>query len=389
MGNESNSNFDPKDPSTWGSSESIDVGDQNGSDDTGSLVDRIIRVLCSDIPFSDIFIHEDSPMMLKQPKKLLPVSKEVVTQEDLKELFNILEPDWEQKIGQRAFDKAIDLNSCRIRANCFTYGGRRKFGCVIRRFPSNPMSLAEIGLRPNSQAFVQFNKGLVLIIGDTGQGKSTTISSMLDQINATRAAHILTFEDPIEQVLTPKSSLITQREVGIEGDVESFYLGALDALRERPDVVLIGEIREPEVAREAVQLAESGPLVFATLHARSTDFAIAKMHRLLGATDSASQALAQSLRGILCQSLLPSQSGDRYHLATECLTVTPDAAALIETRNYAGLRTFLNSGADSQSHSMNSELMSLYSSGKITFDDAQRATTDRPQFEKIFSKRVS
>jgi twitching motility protein PilT len=352
-------------------------------DDSGPLIQRIIRILNSDIPFSDIFLHEDSPIMVKQPKRLVAVSQELITAEDMTELYGVLDKNWKTLIEKRAFDKAIDLSSARIRANCFTYGARRQFGCVIRRFPANPIPLVQLGLGTEALEFTGSKRGLILVVGDTGQGKSTTIASMLDHINSSRPAHILTFEDPIEQRLTPKKSLITQREVGPDGDVESFYLGALDALRERPDVVMIGEIREAEVAREAIALAESGPLVFATLHARSVDFAIAKMHRLLGGTDMAAQALAQSLRGVLCQALVPAIEGDRSYLVTECLSVTRNAANLIEARNYDGIRAFLDKGGDGKCHAMNIHLAPLISQKKVSMDDAQVATTDRPGLDKM------
>jgi twitching motility protein PilT len=365
----------------WEVTEQIELAGLAGDGD--SLIERIIAVLNSNIPFSDIFLHEDSPIMVKQPKRLLAVSQEPVTATDMQDLYATLDKDWERLIATRAFDKAIDLSSARIRANCFTYGARRQYGCVIRRFPAAPIPLVQLGLGTEALEFVGARRGLVLVVGDTGQGKSTTIASMLDHINASRAAHILTFEDPIEQRIAPKKSLVTQREVGPEGDVGSFYLGALDALRERPDVVMIGEIREAEVAREAIALAESGPLVFATLHARSVDFAIAKMHRLLGGTDMAAQALAQSLRGVLCQALVPAIEGDRSYLVTECLSVTRAAANLIDARDYDGIRAFLDKGGDGKSHAMNTHLAPLISQKKVSLEDAQLATTDRAGLDKL------
>ncbi|TFV86238.1 twitching motility protein [Oxalobacteraceae bacterium OM1] len=376
---------------TQGELEGIKAGSIGGAipgfDDFGSLIERIIRVLNSSVVFSDIFLHEDSPIMLKQSKRLVPVSNALVTASDMMELFDALERNWRDFIGRRAFDRAIDLSNWRIRANCFTYGARRQYGCVIRRFPAVPVPLVDLGVGTEALEFVGARRGLVLVVGDTGQGKSTTIASMLDHINSTRAAHILTFEDPIEQRLAPKKSLITQREVGPDGDVESFYAGALDALRERPDVVMIGEIREPEVAREAVALAESGPLVFATLHARSVDFAVAKMHRLLGGTEMASEALAHSLRGVLCQALVPSAEGDRSYLVTECFSVTKPAAGLVQARDYDGIRAFLDNGGDGKSHAMNSHLAPLISQKKISVDDARIASTDRPGLDRMLGMK--
>lgn len=359
----------------------------HGQFQEGSVIEQIIGLVNSDTVFSDIFIHEDSPLMLKQPKALVPASANVVLREDLEMFFDTLDPNWNDKIGRRAIDRAVDLSTSRIRANFFTYSGRRKYGAVIRRFPALPLSLDTIGLRESAKAFANLSKGLVLVVGDTGQGKSTTIASLLDRINRDRAGHILTIEDPVETVITPNRSLVTQREVGADGDVESFYMGTLDALRERPDVVLIGEVRESDVARETVALSESGPLVLATMHARSIELALSKLFRLLGGTDSAAQAIAQSLKGVICQALLPSVSGDRYHLATECLTVNADVAKLIENRNFSGVRSYMDTSGNPDCHTMNGDLMALYSANKVSFEDAQRATTDRLKFDATFKRR--
>jgi twitching motility protein PilT len=163
----------------------------------------------------------------------------------------------------------------------------------------------------------------------------------------------------------------------VDGDVESYYLGALDALRERPDVIAIGEIRDAQTAQEALALAESGPLVLATLHARSTEMGLQKMLRLLGNSEAQSQALAHALRAVLCQALLPSRDANCYHLATECLTSSPAVASLVESGDLSGLREYLNSGKAYGSYTMNSSLERMLAKGQIRLEDARNATTDR------------
>jgi twitching motility protein PilT len=355
----------------------------------GTLIEQIVHLLNSNTAFSDIIIHQNSPIMLRQPKRLVAVSDIPITLEELEEFFGVIEPDWEERISDRAFDRSKDLYSARIRANCFSFQGKKRLGCVIRRFPTEPMPLHEIGLRQCAQDFAKLHNGLVLIIGDTCQGKSTTIASLLDQINKTRSGHIITIEDPVETLIPQRKCIITQREVGADGDVESYYLGALDALRERPDVILIGEIRDAETAQEALALAESGPLVFATLHARSTELGLQKLLRMLGNSDADAEALSNCLRGVICQALLPSLEGDSYHLASECLTVNQEAARLIESRNISGIRPFLDSrgqAADSGCHTMNDDLQSLVKAKKVSLDDARKATTDRLKFAEIFKQ---
>lgn len=343
----------------------------------GTLVEQILHLLNSRLTFSDILIHQNSPLLLRQPKGLVAVTDSPITREELEEFFEVVEPNWQERIQDRAFDRSIDLHTARIRANCFTFQGKKRLGCVIRRFPKEPLPLANLGLRPHEQKFAQLTSGLVLIFGDTCQGKSTTIASMLDEINKHRSGHIITIEDPVETLIPQRMCVITQREVGFDGDVESFYLGALDALRERPDVIVIGEIRDAQTAQEALALAESGPLVLATLHARSTELGLQKMLRLLGNSEAQQQALAHALRGVLCQALLPSVDGDRYHLATECLTVHPDVAHMIETGNVSGIRTWMEAQQREGCHTMNAALKVLLAEKKIALDDARHATTDR------------
>jgi twitching motility protein PilT len=352
----------------------------------GTLIEQILSLLNSPIVFSDIIIHQNSPLMLRQPKRLVAVSDIPVTGQELEEFFEVIEPNWEERIMERAFDRAKDLYSARLRVNCFTFHARKRLGCVIRRFPTEPLPLDELGLRQNVQDFAKLSSGLVLIVGDTCQGKSTTITSLLDQINKTRAGHIITIEDPVETLIPQRKSIITQREVGADGDVQSYYLGALDALRERPDVILIGEIRDAQTAQEALALSESGPLVFATLHARSTELGLQKLLRLLGNSDAQAQTLASALRGVICQALLPSIGGDYYQVATECLTVTPESAQLIASGNLTGIRGLLDKltrDPKSGSHTMNDDLTQLIRNRKVSVEDARHRSTDPLAFAEI------
>jgi twitching motility protein PilT len=346
----------------------------------GTLVEQILHLLNSKLIFSDILIHQNSPLMLRQPKGLVAVTDSPITREELQEFFEVVEPNWAERIQDRAFDRAVDLHTARIRANCFSFQGRKRLGCVIRRFPKEPMPLTKLGLATHEQHFAKLTSGLVLIIGDTCQGKSTTIASMLDEINKNRSGHIITIEDPVETLIPQRQCVITQREVGFDGDVESFYLGALDALRERPDVICIGEIRDAQTAQEALALAEAGPLVLASLHARSTELGLQKMLRLLGNTEPQAQALGHALRGVLCQALLPAVQGERYYLATECLTNNPEVTEMIANGQISNLRIWMEDKPGEGCHTMNTSLRALLAEGKIAVQDARNATTDRIGF---------
>ncbi|MCA1856554.1 Flp pilus assembly complex ATPase component TadA [Massilia oculi] len=346
----------------------------------GTLVEQILHLLNSRLVFSDIIIHQNSPLMLRQPKGLVAVTDSPITREELEEFFDVIEPNWSERIALRAFDRSIDLHTARIRANCFSFQGRKRLGCVIRRFPKEPLALAELGLWPDEQEFARLTSGLVLVIGDTCQGKSTTIASIIDEINRQRSGHIITIEDPVETLIPQRKCIVTQREVGEDADVASYYLGALDALRERPDVIVIGEIRDAETAQEALALAESGPLVLATLHARSTELGLQKMLRLLGNSEAQAQALAHALRGVLCQALLPSREDNRYYLATECLTPSPAVMRMLEAGDVGAIRAHMNLGRDPGCHTMNAALERLLAAHKVRVEDARNATTDRIGF---------
>lgn len=353
-----------------------------------SLVEQILHLLGTGLGFSDILIHEGFPITLRQPLGLVAVCDSAITREEIEEFFQVIEPNWKERIALRAFDRSINLQSARIRANCFTFQGKKQLGCVIRRFPKEPVALADLGLHDHEKEFAKLTSGLVLIIGDTCQGKSTTIASILDEINKNRSGHIITIEDPVETLIPQRNCMVTQREVGLDGDVESYYLGALDALRERPDVIVIGEIRDAQTALEALALAESGPLVLASLHARSTEIGLQKMMRLLGNNEAQWQALAHCLRGVLCQALLPGVDGKRYYLATECLTPSEGVTRKIETNYLAEIRELMESDKSPGSHTMNSMLEQLVSEGKVSVLDAQNCSTDRLGFAKIMKATV-
>lgn len=346
----------------------------------GTLVDQVLHLINTSLNFSDILIHQDFPIMLRQPKGLVAVSDSVVSKEELVEFFEVIEPNWKQRIAVRAFDRSKNLQTCRIRANCFTFQGKGQMGCVIRRFPTEPVPLAHLGLHSDEIEFAKLTSGLVLVLGDTCQGKSTTIASILDEINKNRSGHIITIEDPVETLIPQRLCMITQREVGPDGDVETYFLGAMDALRERPDVIVLGEIRDSQTALESLALAESGPLVIASLHARSIELGLQKMLRMLGNNEMHAEALASSLRGVLCQALLPSMDGSRYHLATECLTPSPETTRMIEVNTLTNFRAHMNDKADPGCHTMNSMLEQLVIEKKVNPLDARNVSTDRLGF---------
>jgi twitching motility protein PilT len=175
-----------------------------------------------------------------------------------------------------------------------------------------------------------------------------------------------------------------------ECDVESFYQGALDALRERPDVYVIGEIRDALTAAQAVALAEAGPLVIATIHAKSTELGLLKMLRLLSQTgepvDGQARALAETLQGTICQALIPAMDNSTWFLASECMTVNKEIRCLIAERNIADVRSAMEKvGRRGGCNLMHDDLFGLYTSKKVLLEDIRKATTDPTRLDKLFA----
>ncbi len=236
----------------------------------------------------------------------------------------------------------------RIRASMFRQAGT--LAAAFRLIPSRIPSIEELGLPPLVRRFADLSHGLVLVTGRTGSGKSTTLAAMIETINRTRAAHIVTVEDPIEYQYEPVHALIQQREVGI--DTRSFSIALRHALRQDPDVILLGELRDLETIRTALTAAETGHLVLATLHSGDTSGAI---HRLIDVfpADQQSQIrsqLALSLQGIMSQDL--ERVGERLVPITEALVATGAVRNLIRDDKVHQLKSVIETGADDGMHTM-------------------------------------
>jgi twitching motility protein PilT len=215
----------------------------------------------------------------------------------------------------------------RVRANVFYQRG--SIGMVLRVINTNVPTPAELGLPEIVTSFTKLERGLVLVTGATGSGKSTTLGALINEINQSRSDHIITIEDPIEFLFTEKKSIITQREVGV--DTNSFADAMRAVLREDPDVILLGEMRDPETIETAITAAETGHLVFSTVHSPA---AAETISRIIGTFEADAQpgvraALAANLRGVISQRLVPRKNGQGRVMACEVLTVSALARELI------------------------------------------------------------
>lgn len=275
-------------------------------------------------------------------------------------------------------------NLSRFRGNVF-----KQRGCVtlvIRQIPFHIKTFADLQLPPVMASFADRPRGLVLVTGPTGSGKSTTLAAMIDKINTERRGHIITVEDPIEFIHRHRSCIINQREVG--SDTKSFASALKYALREDPDVILVGEMRDLETIQAALTIAETGHLVFATLHTNSAAEAI---NRIIDVFPSHQQSqvraqLAFTLEGIITQVLLPKVTGRGRAMAAEILVMTPAMRALIRDDKVHQIISMMQSGKKYGMQTMNDALYQLYVSRQVSADECVRASGDPNEFLRMIGK---
>jgi twitching motility protein PilT len=272
-------------------------------------------------------------------------------------------------------------NLARFRGNCF-----KQRGCVsmvIRQIPIAVKTFEELGLPAVVARLAEKPRGLVLVTGPTGSGKSTTLAAMIDKINRERRGHIITVEDPIEFIHKHQQCIVNQREIGT--DTKSFQSALKYALREDPDVILVGEMRDLETISAALTIAETGHLVFATLHTNSAAEAI---NRIIDVFPSHQQSqvraqLAFVLEGIITQTLLPLAKGKGRAMAAEILIVTPAIRALIRDDKIHQILSMMQSGKKFGMQTLNDALYTLYMSRQVTVDECLRATSDPNEFLRM------
>lgn len=272
-------------------------------------------------------------------------------------------------------------NLARFRGNCF-----KQRGCVslaMRQIPFQIKTFADLNLPPAIAKMAEKPRGLVLVTGPTGSGKSTTLAAMIDKINSERRGHIITVEDPIEFVHRHQGCIINQREVGT--DTKSFANALKYALREDPDVILIGEMRDLETIQAALTIAETGHLALATLHTNSAAEAI---NRIIDVFPSHQQSqvraqLAFVLEGIVTQTLVPRQVGRGRALAAEILVVTPAIRALIRDDKVHQIYSSMQSGKKFGMQTLNDALYNLYMSREVSSEDALRVSSDPVEFLRM------
>jgi len=324
---------------------------------------------------TDLLLTVGVPPLLRIDGSMLPADgAEVLDAERIEAIVMSLLPPAVLEEFEREKDADFSFtwqDRARLRANVFIQRGA--IGLSLRLIPIEIPTFEDLGLPPVIERFVRVPRGLVLATGPTGAGKSTTLASMIDRINQERRCHIITIEDPIEYVHTHKLSAINQREVGI--DTSSFVRGIRAALRADPDVLLVGEMRDLETIQTTLTMAETGHLVFGTLHTNDTSQAIDRLVDVFP-TDRQAQIrvqLAASLTGIINQQLLPRVGGGQV-AAFEILVATHATRSLIREGKSNQLRNVLLTGQGDGMQTLEASLSRLVADGVITYEDALSRT---------------
>ena len=354
------------------------------------LIQEILGLVNSGHTFTDIHIEQEAPIMIKTPRGWQQVGSEPVLFDEMQPLLEAIDEDWEDKIIQGAIDRPFVLTLCRLRCNVFRLSCGDKVAISIRRLPLNPPPLEKTGLPQYIRAMLEAARGIILVTGPTGSGKTTSIASMLDYLNANRSSHIVTIEEPIEYQLDRKQSIISQKEVPT--DTPNFSSGLREALRQKPDVIMVGEIREFESADTVLHAGESGHLVLATMHTNSAIGAITKLLSYFPTEqrEQRAAALANSLIGVVCQSLVPSDTGEEFVLASELIFNNNQQVAkyIADPSKLPMLVDFMKRKEDNMSRCLNEDLAQLVGRKVISPRDAMRAAYNRIELhEMINSKR--
>ena len=346
------------------------------------FADILIQVM--ELNASDLHLTAGSPPMVRERGRLRPLTDEKLSSQDTREIvYGILTNDQRKRLET---DWQIDLSysipgRARFRVNA--YYQRASVGAAFRLIPQTMPAIADLGVPPVLLDFARKPRGFVLVTGPTGSGKSTTLAALIDRINEERHEHIMTIEDPIEFLHGHKSCIVNQRELG--SDAQSFGLALKAALRQDPDVILVGEMRDLDTIATALTAAETGHLVFATLHTQDTAQTV---DRIVDVFPPEQQhqvrvQLSVALQGIVTQQLLPTADGKGRVVACEVLVPTPAVRNLIREGKTHQIYSALQTGGSHGMQTMDAALADLVRQGKITRELAESRSSTPEEFRRL------
>jgi twitching motility protein PilU len=322
---------------------------------------------------SDLFVSKDFPPAMKSQGTLQPLTNQKLTGEVTRELANALMNEKQREEFHRDLECnfAISLPGvARFRVNVFMQ--QQNVGMVIRTIANEIPDFAKLGLPDTLKEIIMTKRGLVLVVGATGSGKSTSLAAMIDHRNKNSAGHIVTVEDPVEFVHTSQQSLITHREVGI--DTRSWHNALKNTLRQAPDVILIGEIRDTETMEHAIAFAETGHLCLGTLHSNSANQTIDRIINFFSEERRKQllMDLSSNLRAIISQRLVKTADGKGRRAAIEILINTPIVADKLLKGEFHEIKAIMGKSRELGMKTFDWSLFELYNDGSISYDEAIR-----------------
>ena len=349
-------------------------------------IDQFLKVLVEQ-GGSDLHLTVGSPPVMRVHGHLQRIKFRELSQSDMEALvYEIMEEDWRINfIDSMDYDFAYEIEGlARFRANVFWQ--RKGLGMVMRTIPEKILTADQLGLPEAVRRLCMLTKGLVLVTGPTGSGKSTTLAAMVDLINETRADHLLTIEDPIEFVHPNKKSLVNQRE--IRTNTRSFANALRAALREDPDVILVGEMRDRETIELGMTAAETGHLVFGTLHTNSAPKTVDRIIDVFPAEEQEQirSMLAESLKGVIAQVLLRHKDGKSRMAAMEIMVGTSAVGNLIRENKIHQIPSIIQTGKKDGMQLLDQHVLEFLMQGMITPEEAYMKANNKQAFLQYLDK---
>lgn len=357
----------------------------------------LIDLIQNNIVFTDVYIRSHAQLKVRTPAGWVTKTENPLTRDDMAQFLKaVAGPDWENDL-KKSETQALDIaktigGKARLRCNIACSGANEDLESdyqfiddvtvTIRKLALTPLEFKDIGLPVRLLNDVLSRKGLWIVTGPTGNGKSTTIASMLQYLNQSQSKHIVTIEQPIEYILRPNKCIISQKEVGQH--TPSFNAGLEAAMRQRPDVILIGEVRDAETMNTMLRAGESGHLVLASLHTKNATDAVAKLAGFLEGANNSSKlnTLSSILCGVISQVLLPAQDEKSLVLAYEILMNTADIQAMIRKEEFQKIPNAMATGHREGNILLNACLKELVRNKRITQQVATAAAYDVEGWKK-------